>query len=351
MAFRVRLMLNDIMPLRRIQVRYPKSRTSVNNIYDRTNNDGWVRIDRDDDPRGVEVEVYANNPVVSAVSGSLNNQVSVMTRLHADEEMVVPRRQKDIDNFRAVEVARDIYNTTMRHFSPFRAEFPFGNVGENLTRQIRLKLDSPSSTSFTDPHAPRYDFPMIHIKENQVRDATGGLDFDGSLRRHLCSELAHALHFGTFNGARRRSIRVRYLTSLVSAGILDLDFGWSDGDADTRLVAFIESFDLFVDHFDQTLSIGTNFNARRAEFVASEVSSVVTATGAATGSRVPGAVFLAVFNDYAFAPGVGLKRAAEHYVTSGSLTFPDFRRWVRRSFGENSAEFAAIDAAATARGM
>jgi len=38
-------------------------------------------------------------------------------------------------------------------------------------------------------------------------------------------------------------------------------------------------------------------------------------------------------------------------VTSGSLTFPDFRRWVRRSFGENSAEFAAIDAAATARGM
>jgi hypothetical protein len=74
-------------------------------------------------------------------------------------------------------------------------------------------------------------------------------------------------------------------------------------------------------------------------------------TGTSTGPRVLGAVFLAVFSDDAFAPGVGLKRAVEHYVTSGSLTFPDFRRWIRLSFGENSAEFAAIDVTATARGM
>ncbi|MFN0041964.1 MAG: hypothetical protein ACKVSF_01990 [Alphaproteobacteria bacterium] len=352
MAFNVRLMLNEIMPLRRIQVRYPKSRTSINNIYDRTDNDGRVRIERDDDPRGVEVEVYANNPVVGAVSGALNAQVSVMTRLHADEEMIVPRKAKDRDNFRMVEVARDIYNRTCRHFSPFTAEFPFPNVGENLTRQIRIKLDSPSSTSFTDPHAPQFDYPLIHIKENQVRLADGTLDFGGQLRRHISSELAHALHFGTMNGAKRRAVRLRYLATLISSGVLDgFDFSWSDGDPDARLMAFVEAFDLFVDHFDQTLAIGTNYNVRRASFNADEIASIVTATGAATGPRTPGAVCLALFRDYAGAPGIGLKTAVTHYVTSGSLTFPDFRRWVRRNFGENSVEFAAIDAAATAGGM
>ena len=147
MAFNVRLMLNELMPLRRIQVRYPKSRTGINNIYAGTDNNGRVRIDRDDDPRGVEVEVYASNPVVGAVSGALNAQVSVMTRLHADEEMIVPRRAKDRDNFRMVEVARDIYNRTCRHFSPFMAEFPFPSIGACRGRSASSSTARPRHPS------------------------------------------------------------------------------------------------------------------------------------------------------------------------------------------------------------
>ena len=42
------------------------------------------------------------------------------------------------------------------------------------------------------------------------------------------------------NGVKWRAVRLRYLATLISSGVLDgFDFSWSDGDPDARLMAFV----------------------------------------------------------------------------------------------------------------
>ena len=349
MTFRVRFMRNAATPLSRVRVRYNRSLTSTAMVNAYTDEDGFVTINRNNRARrGIGVEVFAQNPVVTAVTGPMNAPVFFRTRMREDDVLGTPANAQVFFDF--AEQARQVYEKNFRPFTPFGDEAPHGNPDPTARRRIRMVFpDSvPGNASFCDPHAPQSQFPMVHLDRADSVNAAGT-----PITATVAAELAHAVHFGTLPAARRRELRGRYLVSLIGEAINDIADGapvgrWDANDEVSPLMAFVEAFDLFSTTFNQ--SAGANHAAHVADFFANQAPNLLSGV-IASGRDVPGAVFGVIFVDYAQSPGITLDAAVEQYINSRALTFGAFRRRVRRRFGATSNEAIQLDAAATGRGL
>ncbi len=348
MAFRVRFMRDAATPLSRVRVRYRRTPTSAAMVNAYTDEDGFITINRRNRRRqGVRADVFAQNPVLTMVTGPMNEAAFVRTRVREDDVFTIPANATQFFDF--AETARNVYDKTYRPFRPFGDEAPHGNDKPTARRRIRAVFPDrvPGNASFCDPHAPRFQFPLIHW-EAGVMTAAGTPNVTT-----VAAEMAHAVHFGTLPALRRRELRARYTASLIGEGIRDFadgtDIGrWSPNDEVSPLMAFVEAFDIFGTTFNA--AAGATHAAHLADYFANQAPAVLGGL-TASGRDVPGAVFGTIFVDYAQSPGLSLDDAVEQYINSRALTFGAFRNRVRRRFGATSNEAVQLDAAATGRGL
>jgi len=256
-----------------------------------------------------------------------------------------------INKFRALNHCVKVYDTVFRQFEVFsansRGDFPLGSGGtldNKKNRSERIELDFPTGfpfaqLSFPEPKSVFTGFPILHIKDDD-----GRLFGTNRQRRTLiASELAHALHFSFLTSANREDIQNRYLGWLVGQVVMGDNATHDLGIETIPLVAFLESLDhfssrffrFFLDHPND--AIDTTF---RNNFILSELSSGTFCnftgdlhTGTVTrpkftGTSVEGAVYSAIFLDFARRPGVGLKTAVNAFFRSKALTFGEYKSWI-----------------------
>ena len=168
------------------------------------------------------------------------------------------------------------------------------------------------------------------------------------------------MHFSNLSEAQRHDITVKYGKFIMT----DIALGGGGTHSllkDTDpLVAFVEAFDHFVHRFDHFISRnpGLSGPTLRNRFIADELNSTevfsfngtpVTGFGRLTGNfnrgvfvpnpqfltngsrsstSIEGAVYGAIFLDFARKPGVGLRTVVDAFIRSKALSFGEFRTWI-----------------------
>ncbi|MSP49036.1 MAG: hypothetical protein EXQ95_06880 [Alphaproteobacteria bacterium] len=350
MTIRARFTLDGVIPLARTRIAHNRGSANPEQVVLLTDVAGRAVIDRDSTAAGIRVDVFAANPVVEVVTGRLNTEVrsriTGVTNNGTEVIAVVPDRRF----FVIAELARTIYNGTFRLFTRFPGESPIGSVDPDPARMIRIKFpdQSPSTTSFTDPHGLPSRSPVIHLEASAVANLAGGALNIPELTGHLVSELAHALHFQALPEAVRAAIRIRYLAALGIDGVEDGTVDWDTNQADTQVSAFIEAFDEFANVFHRTP--GRTLAQRQAAYFAT-VAPAYVAGVTNRGPDVAGAVCATIFVNYARSPAVGLNAVVDQYIGSNAATFREFERFVRRTFGMGSPQEVALSTAAGTFGV
>jgi hypothetical protein len=286
------------------------------------------------------------------------------------------------DHFRIMDACLDVYDTVWRQFSPFnragRRAFPFGtgnSIAGDRDALPRIEVvypdNSPSVLAFVEPVSLGTGFPLIHIKHKSfnppgsapvdrrlfgvpdpVPDASdpipaGTQATDPTLIPH---ELAHALYFALMPASTRASVEGQYLAWIASRVSSGLPPFHNTTLATTPFVAWIEALGMFSERFfffSKRRQPALDGVALRQAFFRDELSAtpllettgltgysqVGTVNGsvvpALTGDNVEGAVYGAVFLD--FARRVGLREAVGRYMNSSDnsvLRFDDFRNLI-----------------------
>lgn len=342
------------------------------------------------DPTGpngaITVTVHAQNSVVRVLDGNLPVPIEVTQNFTVSNggTININTNAEQQDHFRIMDACLRVYDTVFRQFSPFnrvqRQAFPFGQaqtVAATRDRLPRIEVvypdSSPSVLAFVEPASLSTGFPLIHIKHKSfnppgaapvdrrlfgvpdpVPDATSPIPAgtpatDPTLLPH---ELAHALYFALMPAATRTSVETQYLgwiTSRVAAGVPPFH---NTNLATTAFVAWIEALGIFSERFfffanrrtpaltgdalrqaffrDELsatpLLQRTNLTGYRQVATLNAASSVVPAL---TGDNVEGAIYGAIFLD--FARRVGLREVVGRYLNSGNnsvLSFDDFRNLI-----------------------
>jgi len=342
------------------------------------------------DPTGpngtITVTVHAQNSVVRVLDGNFPIPVEVSQNFTVTNggTININTNAEQQDHFRIMETCLRVYDTVFRQFSPFnRAErqaFPFGQgttVAATRNRLPRIEVvypdNSPSTLAFVEPVSLGTGFPLIHIKHKTFNpagpapvdrrlfgvpdpapDATAPIPVgtpatDPTLIPH---ELAHALYFALMPTATRASVEAQYLGWLANRVASGLPPFHNTNLATTPFVAWIESLGLFSERFfffSNRRTPPLTGVALRQAFFRDELSAALllqrtNLTGysqvgsldaagnvvpALTGDNVEGAIYGAIFLD--FARRVGLREAVGRYLNSSDnnvLTFDDFRNLI-----------------------
>jgi hypothetical protein len=335
------------------------------------------------DPTGpsgtITVTVHAQNAVVRVLDGNLPVPIEVTQRFSVTNGSTINinTSAEQQDHFRVMEACRVAYDTVFRQFSPFsrsdRDEFPFGEAATIAATRDRLPRievvypdNSPSTLAFVEPVSLGTGGPLIHIKHKSVDrrlfgapdpvpDPTDPGGASGSTDATLIPhELAHALYFALMPPALRASVETQYLGWIASRVAAGLPPFHGTNVKTTPFVAWIESLGMFSERFfffsRRNTPPLTEVELRQA-FFRDELSTApllqttgltgyrqvgrLDATGqitpAMTGDDVEGAVYGAVFLD--FARRRGLREALFRLLGSTDndvLTFDDFQRLLDR---------------------
>jgi len=357
-------------PLRRTYVSHFDFLRVPQTLFFRTDENGSVTIRNTGtttlDPSGpsgtISVRVYAQNAVARVLDGNFPIPIEVSQSFSVAQggSININTDSEQQDHFRIMDACLTAYDAVFRDFSPFnrssRQAFPFGvepSVVATRNKLPRIEVvypdNSPVPLAFVEPVSIGTGFPLIHIK-NKTLDLRlfGGSGTDATLIPH---ELAHALYFSLMSAVTRASVEAQYLgwiTSRIASGLPPFH---NTDLATSPFVAWIEALGLFSERFfffRQRHSPPLIGVALRQAFFRDELSSKpllksTALTGyrpagviqsgklvpALTGENVEGAVYGAVFLD--FARRVGLREAVGRYLRSSTenvLRFDDFRNLI-----------------------
>ena len=279
-------------------------------------------------------------------------------------------------------------------------EFPLGRQSSlRATRDQarRIDLSYPdgfwNEITFVEPKRLGDNYPLMHIKDRANAFNAGRLfGEDGADPSLIPSELVHALHFAFLSEAQRGHAQDKYITfiasSLAAGATATHDFSVPT----TAEVAYIEAADWFALRFAKFMRphqggdfmrVAIPTPALYAEFVAQEwgrvtesiiprlpvlfqfrggeggarggriFSSIVVAARdsllrigrllrrpTVTGGDVEGAVYSAIFVD--FASFVGLDFAASAYFQANALTFGQYRNFINDQHPEHAATLEKV---------
>jgi hypothetical protein len=372
-------------------------------LFFRTDNSGRVRISNEGlanvttDPTGpqgpIMIRVHAQNSVVRVLDGNspIPIEVSQEFRVSTNSTVNINTNAEQQDHFRIMELCRDAYQKTLRDFSPFnsagRRTFPFGqndSVQSTRDKLPRIEVVYPDNSAaqlaYVEPISIGTGAPLIHIKDkNYIRpraDAPDARLFGNSqvFPSLIPHELAHALYFCLMSPLLRASVEAQYLSWITSRLVSGLPPFHNANLATTSFVAWIECLGIFAENyfFFQQLNIPavTGVTLRQAFFRNELSNSPVLDEGSdgedgnrlngylqvgrldnarrvvplVTGSRVEGALYGAIFLD--FARRAGLREAVGRYLNSTDnnvLSFDDFRNLVigETDFDDDMLEIVA----------
>jgi hypothetical protein len=285
------------------------------------------------------------------------------TDIHINDNDIVNLRTSNtqhLNKYRKINDCLTIYDNVFRQFEVFsttsRGEWPLGSTGPLNTkkdRSQRIELDDPSgfpgaTLSFTEPSSLLTGFPIIHLKNNSISTAA--------------SEIAHALHFSLLSATKRSGIQSEYLAWLTGMVVTGGSPTHALGVDTSPLVAYLESLDQFSSRFFMYITSHSSETGAtlRNNFTLSELRSGTfcnftgglhtgtVSSPAFSGTSDEGAVYAAIFLDFARQNGVGLKTAVNAYFRSSALSFGQYRTWIHNNKPELTA---AINSAANRWGL
>jgi len=250
------------------------------------------------------------------------------------------------------ENMRVAYNDGLREFVPWLTESPVGAEGPLDPNVLRVMWPSagifpifglPYTEPATSPSGPR-----IHLRSADWDEA--------STHRH---ELAHALHFSKLSDETRGRAQHEYVNWLLSEGSQGELGGHSFSEQTIPLVAFIEAFGCFGEMYPQVPVVTGDHpqdfflevNSLRDPFDGDENCGPEGVDGTVKGGDVEGAVFLALFFEFAKHPAVGLPLVVETIIECESLTVYEYASCIQGSFGLESDEYQALDLAGARYGI
>jgi hypothetical protein len=322
----------------------------------------------------VDIRVHCRNAVMRVVDDSDavpgTSQVSVKMNLGNGEVGQVGSFGR---HFRILTQCQDVYDTVWRQFRPFnrpdRGAFPLGrrsSVKATFDNSRTCEAVFPDRTplaqlTFVEPVGLLNNSqPIVHIKPDSR--LFGSATADRSLIPH---ELGHVFHFAASRASTRAQFETGYLAALAGAAVTGGSLFHDFSQVTTPLIAYIEAVGIFSERFfffaKRVEPSLTGADLRRAffrdELAANRslpgvlINSVPRAgllaggaiTPAVTGANVEGAVYGAIYLD--FARRVGLREAVGLVLDSNAMTFGELRTYVQ---GRGNAQWtAAIDAVAT----
>lgn len=331
---------NNGQPVRRAFVKLTEGVPPfANETETMTDANGQINID----PSGtIQVQVFAHSPVVRLISHNLGIPYSVSENFtlatlpnNVDQTVYISNQNT---HFEFMLQLTEIYNNGCRRFAPWNNEeftiFPPLQRTANQFIEMIEPDNLPEPTAFVEPRGTITGFPLIHPGQSTMD------------RKTLAHELGHALHFQALPEAKRIEGETKYLAYL--ANHLH-DPGHYFTKRTSPMVAYIEAFGaftaMFEEFYDPTLSATDLYN----NFFENALGS--TSDSALRGDDVEGAVFAALFVDFAKSPGIGLPFVVKSYISSEALTFAEYAEYIRATYGQSSAEYAALKKVAAHRRM
>jgi hypothetical protein len=322
------------------------------------------------DPSGpsgsITVTVHAQNSVVRVLDGNFPVPVEVTQSFTVTNggTININTDAEQQDHFRILDTCLDVYDTVFRQFSPFnrvnRQAFPFRQAEtvaatrDSLPRiEVVYPDNSPATLAFVEPASIGTSFPLVHLKDKSFDQNSRRLFGTESVAATLIPhELAHALYFALMPLTTRTSVETQYLgwiTSRIASGLPPFH---NTNLATIPFVAWIESLGIFSERFfffSKLLTPPLTGTALRQAFFRDELSAApllrtanisgyrqagtLDTSGnivpAFTGDDVEGALYGAIFLDFARRRGLG--EAVGRYLNSSDnsvLVFNDFRNLI-----------------------
>lgn len=362
----------DNQPLRRAFVEHIGP-FDISLGFDLTDQNGSFSFDAGLGFNAVDVKIHCQNAVIRVLDGGLPPSpwpIHFKTRVANGATASITT---NLDHYRILERCLDVYDTVWRQFRPYngtaRQAFPLGrrpSFRDTFANNRRLELSYPdnfplATLAFVEPSGlSNAGFPLAHIKD-RVTDGRLFGEGDSIAPRHdpslLPHELGHVFHFAALNPSTRLTFETKYLAFLsgqVATG--GSPFHAVDLPTD-QTVAFSEATGIFSERFfffARRVRPNLRGASLRQAFFQDELSSnpslpgvlvdpylqvgqrdnTGTITPVLTGNTVEGAVYGAIYLD--FASRVGLREAVGLVIDSNATTFRDFRASIE---GRGNATF------------
>lgn len=323
----------------------------------------------------VDIKIHCQNSVVRVMDGStILLPIAINKNVGNGDSVNLDTTSEKKNHFRILNMVLDVYDTVWRQFKPFnrsnRGDFPLGrhtSVRDTFSDNKRIELsfpdNFPSQLAFVEPSGlNNAGFPLMHIKSQSSDNRLFGTSTeDPTLLPH---ETGHAMHFSCLAAATRVSIEAQYINFIVS----NLNDPTHNVDKPTSpFVAFIEAVGIFSERFfffKKRIAPNLNDVQLRQAFFNNELhqqdlatntrhyvsvgrQTGTTVTPDLTGNNVEGAVYGAIYLD--FARRVGLREAVSLVLESNATSFSEFRNFVRGKGDSNLT--SAINAVRNTWGM
>ena len=358
----------------------------------------------DTDSAEADIRIFCQNPVARVVDGDFANLGVKQDRKVRDGEVVDLNLNSHQDDYYAIlnrlQIAYEVVFRPLPYFQSLpNPNFPLGRASTlRITRDQHKRIDvvypdhSVSPRAWVEPKRLLDYYPLMHLPHRTTEPGNKLFGESGAQPTLISSELAHALHFSTLTFDQRGQVQGAYLQYITSDLVAGGDGSHTLYKRTSPQVAFIEALDWFSNTFHEFLrqhqggsstlvAPGPITAAVRREYLdfmwTSLTRSVIQRTqplpdsavdlagvvprfpipGAAhlaetirrsrifrrpvvTGSDVEGAVFGAIFVDFAWA--VGLPLAASIYFEAGALDFGRYQRYVNDQYPQHADRLETV---------
>jgi hypothetical protein len=361
-----------------------------------TDNEGRVRIDTDSDE--ADIRIICQNPVARVLNGDAANIGVYQDRKIDDGDVVDLHLDSHQDDFYAIlnrlKIAYEVAFRPLPYFQDLPdPDFPLGRAADlRSTRDQDKRIDvvypdhSVSPRAWTEPRRLLDNYPLIHLPHRSTKPGNRIFGDSGAQPVLVPAELAHALHFIALTTPQRQMVQGKYLQYILGDLVSGGDGSHGLDKPTTPEVAFIEAVDWYGKTFHDFLRQrqgGTSTlvipepitSALQTEYIDSMWTSLTRSVVSSppipdsilnlvgklerfplppgvdrlaelatrerrfrrpivTGDDVEGAVFGAIFVDFAREVGLGL--AASIYFEANALNFGQYWTFVDAEYPQHA---------------
>jgi hypothetical protein len=349
-----------------------------------------------------DIRIICQNPITRVNDGNNFNIGVYQDRSIQDGDLInlrTPAGQHDYYNIlNQTQIVYEIIHQPLSFFQNLPdPDFPLGRQDDlRATRDQAKRIDlifpdhSVAPLSWTEPKRLGDNFPLLHIKSRAEETQLFG--DGGEFAVLIPHELTHAMHFATLSEAQRGNAQDKYANFILTSPFSGLGPFHQLRARTTPEVAYIEAGGFFGENFAGLLMLNQGgrqlqpqpiTEAIQAQFVFEEwfqrtqfnfpINVIETEAirrlsklvrrffripaspppttfpialnrqfrkPAFTGGDVEGAVYGAIFVD--FAASVGLDFAASSYFKANAITFGEYRDFINQNHPEHAATLETV---------
>lgn len=351
-----------------------------------------------------DIRVICQNPIVRVLDGdNLNIGVHQDVAITDGDTVNLNTNTEQDDHYallNRVHLAYDVAFRPLRYFANLpKPDFPLGRSANlRATRDQAKRIDviypdySVAPLAWVEPKRLGDNFPLMHIKRREIDTRLFGEG--GAAPTLIPHEISHALHFAMLTDSQRGRAQDEYADFILTSPISGVGPFHNFTALTTPEVAYIEAGGFFGENFvefmramqpgastlvqpeqiteeTQASFVLAEWNRLTAPSFLAMLLAVFTRFGnlirarlgrftnpsppsafplrqgnrqlvrpTVTGGAVEGAVYAAIFVD--FAASVGLDFAASSYFAANAITFGEYRAHINSNHPEHAQTLEAV---------